>query len=279
MQVALARQRLKDEDLFGEADQQLAEALSKQGRTREAMRLLLKVKAAREKLLGPNHPGLVETLGLIGSVHQAAGNHAEGLQQHLTALKTMERIGWADADIAGRQFNVATAYAQTGKSALALKYGVAALETSLQRHGADDARTADVQALLANVYMQRGEPTKALELGRAALKTQQRALGPRHPDVARTQMNLGAALHTVDAADTAALPLLLEALKTQKHVLGKNHPDVARVQHNIGAIHCSQGRWRKGLDSYTAALKIREKTVHACVHTCAHACNVVHACM
>jgi tetratricopeptide (TPR) repeat protein len=73
-----------------------------------------------------------------------------------------------------------------------------------------------------------------------ALDAQRRILGPDHPSVASTLVNL-AAVAREQGDLSEAHSLLLEALDAQRRILGPDHPSVASTLVNLAAVAREQG--------------------------------------
>jgi tetratricopeptide (TPR) repeat protein len=74
-----------------------------------------------------------------------------------------------------------------------------------------------------------------------ALTVQEKALGPKHPEVALLLTNL--ATQYYDQSRLAlAEPLLDKALRIQEESLGPVHPDVAATLNNLAAVAAADGR-------------------------------------
>ena len=76
---------------------------------------------------------------------------------------------------------------------------------------------------MGDLLGQNGRHAEAETLLQDALARFRNRLGPEHPDVALTLMDLGRLLHTLDR-DSEARPLLTEALDMNRRLLGPDHP-------------------------------------------------------
>ncbi|MGY4356327.1 tetratricopeptide (TPR) repeat protein [Bradyrhizobium sp. i1.3.1] len=92
------------------------------------------------------------------------------------------------------------------------------------------------------------------------LAIREKALGPEHPDTARSLNNL-ALLYTATGAYAKAEPLYLRALVIYEKTLGPEHPDTALSLNNLAALYFAMGAYAKAEPLYQRALAIREKSL------------------
>ena len=92
-----------------------------------------------------------------------------------------------------------------------------------------------------------------------ALAIREQALGPNHPDTARSLNNL-AALYNNQGDYEQAKPLLERALAITEQALGPNHPDTATSLNNLAELYRSQGDSEQAKPLLERALAIMEKT-------------------
>src|SRR5260370_32991538 len=87
-----------------------------------------------------------------------------------------------------------------------------------------------------NYLYERGLYIEAEPLYRCAVFIREQALGPQHPDVARSLSDL-ALLHLGRGEYEQAEPLYRQALSIQEQALGPDHPDVARLLNEAGQLY------------------------------------------
>jgi esterase/lipase superfamily enzyme/Tfp pilus assembly protein PilF len=105
-----------------------------------------------------------------------------------------------------------------------------------------------------------GKNSEAIPLAERALAVHENAVGPDHPDVARSLNNL-AALYQNQGRYADAEPLYMRALAIREKTLGPDHPDVAITLNNLAALYQIEGRYEEVQALYQRALAIREKTL------------------
>jgi tetratricopeptide (TPR) repeat protein len=91
-----------------------------------------------------------------------------------------------------------------------------------------------------------------------SLETRRRILGPDHPDVARTQVNL-ASLRLAQGRQEEAERILREVLPRVRKTLGEEHFEVARVLHSLAVVLAAEGRRNEAAAAFRRALEIRRK--------------------
>jgi CHAT domain-containing protein len=91
-----------------------------------------------------------------------------------------------------------------------------------------------------------------------ALEIRKKALGPEHPEVARSLYNLGI-LYWHLGEYTKAEAYHLQALEIRKKALGPEHPDVAASLNGIGNLISEMGEYAKAEPYHLQAMEIRKK--------------------
>mmetsp|Transcript_16128 Transcript_16128/g.44039 ORF Transcript_16128/g.44039 Transcript_16128/m.44039 type:complete len:886 (+) Transcript_16128:261-2918(+) len=94
----------------------------------------------------------------------------------------------------------------------------------------------------------------------AELKQREKALGPRHPDVAESCSNL-AILYNQKGDTARALPLYQRALAIYEKHFGPDHPEVAHTLTDLAVLHLEQGDDAVGRPLLERALVIQEKAL------------------
>ncbi|MCA9946960.1 MAG: tetratricopeptide repeat-containing protein, partial [Anaerolineales bacterium] len=105
-----------------------------------------------------------------------------------------------------------------------------------------------------------GNKQAALPFSQRALAIREKALGPDHPDTARSLNNLGSLMQAIgDLA--AALPYFTRALAIREKVLGPDHPSTAESLNNLAALLQDLGKPTAARPYYERALAISEKAL------------------
>jgi CHAT domain-containing protein len=115
---------------------------------------------------------------------------------------------------------------------------------------------------LANVYEAQAKYADAEGLFKRALAIKEKALGPDHPDFARSLGNL-AWLRYEQGRYADAEELYKRDLAIREKALGADHPDVAATLDNLAIVNAAQGRYADAERLYKRALAIKEKALGA----------------
>ena len=100
---------------------------------------------------------------------------------------------------------------------------------------------------------------QAAELFRDALTIREKALGPEHPDTAKSLNRLAHLLR--DKGDAGALPLVERALVIRERALGPEHPDTAQSLNNLASLFADMGDLLRARLFYARALVIYEEAL------------------
>jgi CHAT domain-containing protein/Tfp pilus assembly protein PilF len=128
--------------------------------------------------------------------------------------------------------------------------------------GAQEGSLQEAEALNQQVlqFYQQGRFTDAIPLAQRALAMREKALGPEHPDTAKSLNNL-AALYEATGAYGQAEPLHRRALAIHENTLGPNHPDTATSLNNLAGVYQKMGAYAQAEPLYKRALAIRENAL------------------
>jgi tetratricopeptide (TPR) repeat protein/predicted Ser/Thr protein kinase len=115
---------------------------------------------------------------------------------------------------------------------------------------------------LASIHMATGSYGEAKTLFEQALVLGERALGPHHPNVARSLNNL-AGVHRAMGDYEEAKARYGRALAIKEETLGSDHPDLAMGLNNLANIYAATGASAEAKALYERALAIQEKALGA----------------
>ncbi|UFP94835.1 tetratricopeptide repeat protein [Gloeobacter morelensis] len=105
-----------------------------------------------------------------------------------------------------------------------------------------------------------GRYVEAQPLAEQALAIREKALGPEHPDVAKSLNNL-AVLYWNRGDFIGAEPLHKRALTIREKALGPEHPDVAKSLNNLAVLYIDQGDFAGAEPLLKRSLAIRAKAL------------------
>ncbi len=123
-----------------------------------------------------------------------------------------------------------------------------------------------------NYLYERGQFMEAEPLYRRAVSIREKALGPRHPDVARSLSDL-ALLYLGRGEYEQAEPLYQQALAIQEQALGPGHPDVAGILNDLAMLYYFQGKYEQAEPFHQRARIIFECALGPTHHNVATSLN------
>ncbi len=235
--------------------------LRERGEYRASEQLQARALAIREKLFGPDHPDVSDSLTNLGIAVGEQGRHAEAVQLFERALEIREKAFGPDGPaVAGALLNLAHGYNEQGRFGAAEGLNKRALAIFEDTRGPDHPDTAFAIVNLAHEYMRQGRYADAEPLHERALAIREKVLSPDHPDVSVSLNNL-ADLYRCQGRYAEAEPLLARALAIREKALGTDHPSVANVLDTLGELYRDQGHQADAEQIYQRALQIREKAL------------------
>src|SRR5262245_13147457 len=139
--------------------------------------------------------------------------------------------------------------------------GVNPLDTKIRAGKAAHARQP-LPALvgLANLYNIKGDYSRAEPLYHRVLSIREKALGPKHPEIAAPLINLGV-IYRVKGDYTKAELYQLRALAIREKALGVEHPDVASALQYLAALYAEKGDNVQAIAFQSRALEIYERNI------------------
>jgi CHAT domain-containing protein/Tfp pilus assembly protein PilF len=227
----------------------------------EALPVMERALAIREKTLGPEDPLVAEALNSLANLHIAKGDYvkAESLVQRALAIR--EKVLFAEhPDIAVSLTSAAVLYWRTGDYAKAEPLNQRVLAIREKVLGPEHASVAAPLNNLANLYWTKGDYAKAEPLYQRALAIWEKALGLEHPNVAMSLNNL-ANLYRNKGDFTKAEPLYQRALAIREKAQGPEHPDLAAPLNNLANVYRAKGEYARAEPLFRRALAISERAL------------------
>ena len=235
--------------------------LRERGEYRASEQLQARALAIREKLFGPHHSDVSDSLTNLGIAVAEQGRHAEAVPLFERALEIRENeLGPDGPGVAGALLNLAQGYAEQGRFSEAEGLNKRALAIFENALGPDHPDTAFAIVNVAHEFMRQGRYAEAEPLHERALAIREKVLSPDHPDVSVSLNNL-ADVYRCQGRYAEAEPLLTRALGIREKALGTDHPSVANVLDTLGSLYHDQGRQTDAERIYQRALRIREKAL------------------
>jgi class 3 adenylate cyclase/tetratricopeptide (TPR) repeat protein len=235
--------------------------LRERGEYHASEQLQARALAIREKLLGPDHPDVSDSLINLGIAIAEQGRHDESVELFECALKIREEAFGPDSTpVAGALLNLAHGYAELGRFTESEMLNKRALAIFEGTRGPEHPDTAFAIGNIAHGFMERGRYADAEPLLERALAIREKVLTADHPDVSVSLNNL-ADLYRCQGRYAEAEPLISRALEIREKALGREHPSVANVLDTLGKLYRDQGRYTDAEHTYQRALHIREKAL------------------
>lgn len=202
--------------------------------------------AEREKIYGPDHTEVAESLNFLGNIYLVKADYARAAQTFRRALAINEKnYRREDPRVTTMMSNLAYAYASLGESAKTeelLKEAIARAETW---PNPDSLQMAYYLNNLGDFYGVK-EPARARPLLERSLAIREKLLGPEDPLVASTINNL-AMLDWRAGELKRAEAGFRRAVDIQQKALGPSHPDVAHALSNLAMLHLAMGETQRGI--------------------------------
>jgi serine/threonine protein kinase/tetratricopeptide (TPR) repeat protein len=199
------------------------------GRFAEAHELLQQAVAMYEDALGPEHPQVARTIGLLGTARWRIGDYegsAESLERSLEICRAH-----------GLEDDVAVEHALYGQGILALDLGepergfellTEALARREERLGPEHTGTAWILLDLGRAHLQARRLDEARAHFERALQIQERAFGPTHPSLAIPLSKLAVVDRRQGEAERARTELE-RAIEIAESAQGEDHADLVWI--------------------------------------------------
>lgn len=225
----------------------------------EARPLAERLLAIREQALGPDHPDVAESLGILAVLYRSLGEYAkaEPLLRRALAM-TEKRQGPEHSDVARPLNSLGGLYAESGQYAKAEPFFLRALAIREKTLAPDDPTLADTINNLALFYNDKGDYLKAELFSERGLALLEKTAGPEHPKVANALTNFAILYHR-KGDFVRAESLHLRALAIREKAFGREHSEVAASLNNLAAVYRNKEEYIKAELHYQRALAIWEK--------------------
>jgi CHAT domain-containing protein/tetratricopeptide (TPR) repeat protein len=198
-----------------------ADSLDRAGSGSQAIVLIERQLAIRERRLGPLHPKTLASISALARVAFAEGQTTRAHDLNRVALARRRAALAPDhPDVAESLAQLATGLKNSGAWREALRLHTEALAIRRRTFGPDAIEVAESLMGLGNVHRVMFHPDSALAAFGEALAIRRRALGPRHPEVAATLTDM-AIVETQGGHWARAEPGLREAVDILDHAEGR----------------------------------------------------------
>ncbi len=161
-------------------------------------------------------------------------------------------------DAASSMSRLAIIYHRMKKFEDAEKNYLGSLEIMRKRYRQNRVNIARVVTNLAELYRQQGKTDDSIKLLKRALKDKERELGPEHPALVPSLVDLGL-VHANKGAYAVAKPLIERGLKLARSMKpGEQRGKyLGSALHNLGIVQAGAGDAAAAEKSYLEAIKVR----------------------
>jgi tetratricopeptide (TPR) repeat protein len=212
---------------------------------------------ARQRLLDPDHPDILQSMNNLATTLHDLGDLPAARDLHQQALNIAQRVLGPDhPDTLASMDNLAEAVrALEDDPAAAADLHQRVLDARRQRLGRNHPDTLGSMNHLAEALYDLGELLEARDLHLQALDTARQVLGPDHRNTLTSMNNLAKTLQALrDFA--AARDLHRQAFDARRQVLGPDHPDTLQSMNNLAVA-------LRDLGDLLAAKQLLEQVVNA----------------
>ena len=246
---ALEARRIIDEAMKLYADGKLAEAVP----------LIERAIALRERALGKNHLDVASSLRDLATLRLQMGEPKRAEPLYLRAIQIAEgALGKDDLVVAELLVGLARVYAKENTPARTLPLLERALSIREKVLPSQDPEVVGALDSLGSAHRAMGAHDRALPYFTRAHATRQAVLGPDHPVVGPSARLLGQAHESVGDY-VSAEPLYRQYLTIVEKEHGPDHPTVAGACNDVAAFYVKKGEHRRAEALLRRAITIREK--------------------
>ena len=236
----------------------LARILESKGQLRQSVQELEKALAIRERLFGPNHPLVADTLNLLGLADYHQGRMADAERSYGAAVEILRKQA-PSTDLAAALSNLGNAMSAQGR----LKEGEGQTREALsiweRLGGPDDPRVAVGLTNLAVLLQARKQYEEAALLLTRARNIDEKKYPANHPRIGM-DLNAAGVLATARKNYREAEDLLSRAATIVEKALSPQDPERGQVLLNLGEVYRLENKMgeagealKRGLTTVTAA--------------------------
>ena len=259
--VEVALERADDDDVRAQALAILSVVHRILGRYPEARTAAERSLALRRRLLGPDHPGVADSLNQLANVLYFIGAYRDALDAHRQTLRIRERtLGASHPDIARSLHNLAFMQQTLGAYPAAMDLSQRAYDMWRETLGPEHFHLGYALNSMGDIHFKRGRYAEARAKYDQAMALWQTALSPEHHLVAIVQKSIAGIEH--EQGDyQAARQRFEQARAIQEASLGSEHPMLAMTLVGLGRSLARLGQLEAGERAVRAALAIQQKVL------------------
>ncbi|MFE9559851.1 tetratricopeptide repeat protein [Streptomyces sp. NPDC006487] len=236
-------------------------ALSRAGRTEEALAEYAAVAEGRARVLGADHPDTLAARQEAAYETGLLGRHREAFEGYRAVLTARERtVGRIHPDTLRCRHNLACALGALGRFSEA---HTAAAEVAADRAAVLGAEHADTLLTRYEVAYALGRLERweeALEAFRHIAAVRERVLGRDHPDTLAARYEAGIALGRTGRS-AEALELFRDLVRDRTRAYGAADPETLRARHVLGVNLGRLERWEEAVAEAREVGEARARTL------------------
>jgi eukaryotic-like serine/threonine-protein kinase len=239
----------------------MAETYEGLGLESRAQPLLERALESQRRVLGPEHPDTLRSMGTLARVVGDEGHYAEAEKLQRETLEIRRRVlGPEHPDTLASMNLLAGILVYNRHEEEAEKLLRETLEIRRRVLGPEHRDTLASMSLLAYALEGEGRCTESEKLFRETIDSQRHVLGPEHPDTLLSISNLVATLEQENHFGEAER-LSREALQIQRRVLGPEHPDTLYSMANLACALMEKGSYAEAENLQRDALEAQRRVV------------------
>jgi hypothetical protein len=213
----------------------------------------------RRKLLGPEHPDTLSSMGNLASTYfnQGRWNEAEQLELQVMDMRT-KLLGPEHPDTLLSMGNLAITYSNQGRWNEAEQLKLQVMDMRQKLLGPEHPDTLSSMGSLAIIYSNQGRWNEAEQLELQVIDMRIKLLGPEHPDTLSSMGNL-AITYANQGRWNEAEQLKLQVMNMRQKLLGPEHPDTLLSMGSLASTYSNQGRWNEAEHLQLQVMDMRTK--------------------
>jgi serine/threonine protein kinase/Tfp pilus assembly protein PilF len=212
-------------------------------------------KIAAELAAQPNAEAAIRHT--LGNTYLYLGAPERAIEQHERSLAIRrERLGPDHPDTHASVRDLAVAYQEAGRFALAMPLFEREFKACTARWGPDHPETLKSENNLATAYRRAGRTAEAIALFEDVLRVRARKLPPQSPETQISMNNLALAYQSAGRFDEA-VPLFARAVEQARIKPGLNHPNTLKQMNNMASVYLDVGRIDEATALFEETLKLR----------------------
>jgi CHAT domain-containing protein len=233
--------------------------LKDQGKNLEARAALFKCLDIREKILGPGHLVVADTLGYVSASYDNAGDYANAELYQLRALKIKEKaLGPDHPDVADELAGLGVMYRNKNDYVKAEEVQKRAWKILEKAQLTETTMGAAILQDLGTEEFAMGNSQSAEEYYQRAHIILEKTFGPDHFHLAASFTFLGSTAY-LQGDYAKAETMFQKALTLAEKGLGPDHLVTTKYRNDVAMLYCTTGDYARGEALYEKSLAAHER--------------------